>query len=48
MNVPMSATRRGAARLREVDLRVWREEGHFASLIHDGEIVEELLGRTQP
>jgi pimeloyl-ACP methyl ester carboxylesterase len=45
-NVPLSAGRRGASRLREADFRVWRNEGHFASLVHDKEIVQELLDRS--
>jgi pimeloyl-ACP methyl ester carboxylesterase len=46
MNAPISAARRGAARLRHVDLRVWHGEGHFASLVHEKEIVEQLLSRA--
>lgn len=46
MNVPLSAARRVAARLRDVDLRVWQHEGHFASVVHEAEIVRELLSRS--
>jgi len=46
MNAPLSAARRIVARLPGVDLRVWHDEGHFASLIHDREIVAELLSRS--
>ncbi|HEY6116205.1 MAG TPA: alpha/beta hydrolase [Candidatus Dormibacteraeota bacterium] len=46
MNAPISAARRVIAQLRKVDLRIWHDEGHFASLTHDREIVEELLGRS--
>src|ERR1041384_2266208 len=46
MNAPISAARRVIAPLRKVDLRIWHDEGHFASLTHDREIVEELLGRS--
>ncbi|TMD15235.1 MAG: alpha/beta hydrolase [Chloroflexi bacterium] len=46
MNAPLSAARRVVARLPGVDLRVWHDEGHFASLIHDREIVAELLSRS--
>ena len=46
MNVPLSAARRAAAKLRHVDLRVWQHEGHFASVIHEAEIVRELLSRS--
>lgn len=45
-NAPLSAARRGASQLRQVDLRVWHKEGHFASLVHEKEIVEELLDRS--
>jgi pimeloyl-ACP methyl ester carboxylesterase len=45
MNAPLSAARRAAATLRDVDLRVWHHEGHFASLTHDREIVAELISR---
>ena len=47
MNAPLSAARRGAGRLRGVDLRVWHDEGHFASLGHDREIVTDLLRRAR-
>jgi hypothetical protein len=46
MNAPLSAARRAAARLRHVDLRIWQREGHFASVIHEPEIVRELLSRS--
>ena len=45
-NAPLSAARRATAELRKVDLRVWHQEGHFASLTHDQEIVRELLSRS--
>ncbi len=45
-NAPLSAARRVVAKLRNVDLRVWHHEGHFASLTHDREIVGELLSRA--
>jgi pimeloyl-ACP methyl ester carboxylesterase len=45
-NVPLSSARRGASLIGQVDLRVWRDEGHFASLVHDQEIVQELLARS--
>ena len=45
-NAPLSAARRVAAQIPNVDLRVWHDEGHFASLTHDREIVAELLGRA--
>ena len=47
MNVPLSAARRVAARLPKVDLRVWHGEGHFASLVHEKEIVQELISRAR-
>jgi pimeloyl-ACP methyl ester carboxylesterase len=46
MNAPLSAARRAIERMREVDLRVWKHEGHFASVIHEPEIVRELLSRS--
>jgi len=46
MNAPLSAARRVVAQLRKVDLRIWHDEGHFASLTHDPEIVRELLSRS--
>jgi len=45
-NAPLSAARRVVAKLGKVDLRVWHDEGHFASLTHDWEIVEDLLTRS--
>jgi pimeloyl-ACP methyl ester carboxylesterase len=45
MNAPVSAARRVTATMRDVDLRVWHNEGHFVSLTHDGEIVRELISR---
>jgi pimeloyl-ACP methyl ester carboxylesterase len=44
-NAPLSAARRAISQMPNVDLRVWKQEGHFASLIHDKEIVQELLSR---
>lgn len=45
-NAPLSAARRAASQLSQVDLRIWHREGHFASLVHDREIVQELLSRS--
>lgn len=45
-NAPLSAARRAVELLRHADLRVWHDAGHFASLIHEREIVQELLGRS--
>lgn len=45
-NAPLSAARRVVAQLAKVDLHVWHDEGHFASLTHDREIVSELLARS--
>jgi pimeloyl-ACP methyl ester carboxylesterase len=45
-NAPLSAARRVAAKLRHAEMHVWRGEGHFASLVHDQEIVQELLDRS--
>ena len=46
MNAPLSAARRAVARLRAVDVHVWHDEGHFVSLTHDKEIVQELVSRA--
>ena len=46
MNAPLSAARRVAERIPKVDLRVWHGEGHFVSVTHDREIVQELLDRS--
>ena len=45
-NAPLSAARRVVAQLPKVDFHIWRDEGHFASLVHDREIVSELLSRA--
>lgn len=45
-NAPLTAARRAASRIPRVDLRVWHDEGHFASVVHEREIVEELLSRA--
>jgi pimeloyl-ACP methyl ester carboxylesterase len=45
-NAPLSAARRVVAMLEKVDLRTWHNEGHFVSLTHDKEIVEELISRA--
>jgi pimeloyl-ACP methyl ester carboxylesterase len=46
MNAPLSAAKRAAGQLRHVDLRVLNNEGHFASLTHETEIVRDLLSRS--
>jgi hypothetical protein len=35
-----------ASRIPRAKLNVWHNEGHFASLAHEREIVEELLARA--
>jgi pimeloyl-ACP methyl ester carboxylesterase len=45
-NAPLSAARRAIARIPGAQLRLWHDEGHFASLVHEPEIVEELLARA--
>ena len=45
-NAPLSAARRVADRIPICTLNVWHAEGHFASLVHEREIVEDLLGRA--
>ena len=44
-NAPISAARRGARQVPGCDLRVWHAEGHFASIVHEKEIVAELISR---
>ena len=44
-NAPLSAASRVIEKMRDVDLRVWHREGHFVSLTHDREIVQELISR---
>ena len=46
-NVPLSAAQRAAARLPRVDLRILRGEGHFAGMRREGEIIQELLSRSE-
>jgi len=46
MNAPLSAARRVVAQLPRVDLRLWHGEGHFVSVTHEKEILEELLARA--
>jgi pimeloyl-ACP methyl ester carboxylesterase len=45
-NAPLSAARRAASKLRQVDLRVWKSEGHFAPTIYQREVMQELLSRA--
>ena len=44
-NAPLSAAKRVIEKIGDVDLRVWHHEGHFGSLTHDREIVQELTSR---
>jgi pimeloyl-ACP methyl ester carboxylesterase len=44
-NAPLSAARRAVEKIPDVDLRVWEGEGHFVSITHDREIVQELISR---
>jgi pimeloyl-ACP methyl ester carboxylesterase len=46
MNAPLPAARRAATLLRKVDFRLWHDEGHFAPVRYDREIIEELLSRS--
>lgn len=45
-NAPLSAARRVVAKLKNVDLHVWHNEGHFVSVTHENEILRELLSRA--
>jgi pimeloyl-ACP methyl ester carboxylesterase len=42
---PIRSVRRFVAQMPEVDLRVWKDEGHFASVHRHDEILKELLAR---
>lgn len=44
-NAPVSAARRAVSNLRDADLRLWHHEGHMASIVHDAEIVQEVISR---
>jgi pimeloyl-ACP methyl ester carboxylesterase len=44
-NAPLSAARRVAERMPNLDLHVWEDEGHFVSITHDREIVQELISQ---
>lgn len=44
-NAPLSAAKRVVEQMADVDLRVWHHEGHFVSITHDQEIVQELISR---
>ena len=44
-NVPLSAARRVIEKIGHVNLHVWHHEGHFVSITHDQEIVQELISR---
>jgi pimeloyl-ACP methyl ester carboxylesterase len=44
-NAPLSAAQRVIAQVREGQLHVWRNQGHFASITHERAVIRELLGR---
>jgi hypothetical protein len=44
--VPLSAARRVIEQIPKAKLHVWHSEGHFASLVHEREIVRDLLSRS--
>lgn len=46
-NAPLSAMKRAAARLPQIEVRIWHNEGHFASLTHEAEIVRDLIERSR-
>ncbi|HEV2141375.1 MAG TPA: alpha/beta hydrolase [Candidatus Dormibacteraeota bacterium] len=46
-NAPLSAARRVVAKIPKVNLRTWHNEGHFVSLTHEKEILQELLSRSR-
>ena len=45
-NAPLSAARRVMSQIPKVELHTWHNEGHFVSLTHEKEILEELLRRA--
>jgi pimeloyl-ACP methyl ester carboxylesterase len=45
-NCPLSAAERLIARLPDARLHVWIDAGHLAAYRKEGEILDELLGRT--
>ncbi len=45
-NAPLSAARRVVDQIPNVKLRTWHGEGHFVSITHEKEILQELLGRA--
>lgn len=45
-NAPLSGARRVVARIPNAELRVWHKEGHLAPVLHERQILEELLGRA--
>jgi pimeloyl-ACP methyl ester carboxylesterase len=46
-NAPLSAARRIASQLKSVKMHIWHGEGHLASIVHDKEIVRELIDRAR-
>jgi pimeloyl-ACP methyl ester carboxylesterase len=44
-NASLSAARRAASRIPNVDFRVWHNEGHLAPYVHEREVLEELISR---
>lgn len=46
-NAPLSAARRAVARIPGAQLRVWHGEGHMAGHLHEGEVIADLLSRSQ-
>jgi pimeloyl-ACP methyl ester carboxylesterase len=44
-NAPLSAAQRVISQVREGQLNVWHNQGHFASIQHEGTVIRELLGR---
>jgi pimeloyl-ACP methyl ester carboxylesterase len=46
-NAPLSAAQRVLAQVRQSQLHVWHNQGHFASITHEGAIIRELLGQIE-
>lgn len=46
-NAPLSATERVLAQIPQSELHVWHNQGHLASITHEGSVLRELLDRPQ-
>jgi pimeloyl-ACP methyl ester carboxylesterase len=44
--IPLTAVQRAVDRIPRCELRTWRNEGHFAFLVHEREVLAEVLSRS--